>query len=73
MANNIKNLVDFLSVGKAHRRFSSVEDIDNFVSDNREVWADFLNSLPDNPTGGLSSEEIQTYINNERASWDDKQ
>ena len=33
--------------------------------------ANFLNSLPDNPTGGLSREEIQTYINQERQDWDD--
>lgn len=73
MCSDIKNLVDFLGAGKAHRRFSSVEDIDNFIADNREIWTDFLNSLPNNSTSGLSIEEIQAYIDKERASWDDKQ
>ncbi len=72
MSNNAKNLVDFLGVGKLHRRFCSAEEIDKFVLDNREIWTDFLNSLPNNPIGGLSIQEIQVYINNERASWDDK-
>ncbi|MBE9063785.1 hypothetical protein [cf. Phormidesmis sp. LEGE 11477] len=30
------------------------------------LMADFLTSLPDNPTGGLSRTEIQTYLNQER-------
>lgn len=67
-----KTLVDFLGTGKAHNRFSSVEDIDAFVSGNREEWMNFLNSLSYNPAGGLSLEEIQAYINQERASWDNK-
>ena len=33
-----KTLIDFLGAGKAHSRFSSVKDIDAFVSNNREVW-----------------------------------
>ncbi|MGC1307738.1 MAG: hypothetical protein WA885_10940 [Phormidesmis sp.] len=33
--------------------------------------ADFLASLPDNPSGGLSRAEIQTYLDQERQSWDD--
>jgi hypothetical protein len=45
---------------------------DALVSGNREEWASFLNSLPDNPAGGLSLDKIQAYINQERASWDDK-
>jgi hypothetical protein len=32
--------------------------------------AAFLASLPDNPTGGLSREEIQTYLDQERQAWD---
>jgi hypothetical protein len=31
----------------------------------------FLDSLPDNPTGGLSREEIQTSLAQERQAWDD--
>jgi hypothetical protein len=66
-----QTLIDFLGAGKEHSRFSSVKDIDAFVAGNRELWADFLNSLPDNPSGGLSREDIQTYINQERTSWDE--
>lgn len=33
-----KNLLDFLGAGKAYSRFSSAEDIDNFIANNREDW-----------------------------------
>ena len=33
-----ENLLDFLGAGKAHARFSSAEEIDKFVMDNRETW-----------------------------------
>jgi hypothetical protein len=33
-----KTLLDFLGAGKAHSRFSSVEEIDAFVAGNREIW-----------------------------------
>ena len=33
--------------------------------------AKFLASLSDHPTGGLSRAEIQTYLDQERQSWDD--
>ena len=36
--NKQKTLVDFLGAGKAHNRFTTVEDIDAFVLDNRELW-----------------------------------
>ncbi|MGB3545843.1 MAG: hypothetical protein WBA17_02650 [Saprospiraceae bacterium] len=35
------------------------------------LMADFLASLPDNPTGGLSRAEIQTYLSQERQAWED--
>lgn len=37
----------------------------------KNVMAEFLFSLPDNGTPGLSREQIQAYIEEERASWDD--
>ncbi|NOS89260.1 MAG: hypothetical protein HOP34_12115 [Methylococcaceae bacterium] len=46
-------------------------DIKVDLSSAGKAWVDFLNSLLDHQTGGLSSEEIQAYINSERASWDD--
>lgn len=33
-----KTLQDFIGAGRAHSRFSSVEEVDNFISANREVW-----------------------------------
>ena len=38
--NNLKpkTSVDFLGAGKAHSRFSSVEEIDAFITGNREFW-----------------------------------
>lgn len=33
--------------------------------------ADFLASLTDHPGDGLSREEIRTYVDQERQSWDD--
>jgi hypothetical protein len=37
----------------------------------KKLMADFLASLPDNPEGGLTVEEIDSYIHEERSSWDD--
>lgn len=33
-----KTLMDYLGAGKSYRRFSSVDEIDNFVVGNRETW-----------------------------------
>ncbi len=33
-----KTLVDFLGAGKKYQRFSSISEIDNFISENRETW-----------------------------------
>jgi|APLak6261659701_1056019.scaffolds.fasta_scaffold07617_2 hypothetical protein len=33
-----KTLLDFLGAGKQYHRFSSAEDIDNFITGNREPW-----------------------------------
>jgi hypothetical protein len=35
------------------------------------LMAEFLNSLPEPKAQGLSREQIQTYMTEERASWDD--
>lgn len=40
-------------------------------TDKKKLMADFLASLPDNPEGGLTVEEIDAYIRDERASWDE--
>lgn len=33
-----KTLIDFLGAGKSHSRFSSMAEIDAFVTENREEW-----------------------------------
>ncbi len=41
IANNLpqpKTLIDFLGAGKKYRRFSSISEIDNFITENRETW-----------------------------------
>lgn len=37
----------------------------------KSLMLEFLNSLPEPKTQGLSREQIQTYLDEERASWDD--
>ncbi len=52
-------------------RIAIIYEVGELQPDKSSMMADFLNSLPDNPIGGLSREEIDTYINQERSSWDD--
>jgi hypothetical protein len=33
-----KSLTDFLGTGKPYSRFTSVKEIDAFVTENREIW-----------------------------------
>jgi len=33
-----KTLIDFLGTGKKYQRFSSISEIDNFITENRETW-----------------------------------
>ena len=37
----------------------------------QSLMADFLSNLPESKTQGLSREQIQTYLDDERAGWGD--
>ncbi|SLM28136.1 conserved hypothetical protein [Desulfamplus magnetovallimortis] len=66
---NIK-LPDTIPVGRA--KIAIIYEVTEVQSDKKTMMADFLNNLPDNPTGGcLTKDEIKTYIQQERSSWDD--
>jgi hypothetical protein len=60
-------LPDTIPAGRAN--IAVIYELAEITPDKNTRMAEFLNSLSDNPTGGLSREEIQTYINQERASW----
>lgn len=62
-------LPDNIPAGRA--KIAIIYELAEAGSNKNTPMADFLASLPDNPTGGLSREEIQTYINQERQNWDD--
>jgi hypothetical protein len=64
-------LPDTIPAGRA--KIAVIYDVAELSSptDKKKLMADFLASLPDNPVGGLTVAEIDTYIHDERASWDD--
>lgn len=62
-------LPDTIPSGKA--RIAVIYEIAAPQQDKKKSMTDFLNSLPDKHTGGLSRDEIDAYINQERSSWDD--
>lgn len=33
-----KTLLDFIGAGKKHSRFSTIDQVDQFISANREIW-----------------------------------
>ncbi|MDT4328723.1 hypothetical protein ACQE3D_09720 [Methylomonas sp. MS20] len=43
----------------------------NETGGNQMQMASFLNTLPDNPAAGLSRDEIQAFVDQERNNWDD--
>ena len=62
-------LPDTIPSGRA--RIAVIYEITELKQDKKILMTDFLNSLPDKYTGGLSRDEIDAYINQERSSWDD--
>jgi len=63
-------LPDTIPAGRA--KIAVIYDVAELSSpiDKKKLMANFLAGLPDNPEGGLTVEEIDTYIHDERASWD---
>lgn len=37
-AKKSKNLLDFIGKGKKYSRFSTLDKVDRFISNNREMW-----------------------------------
>jgi hypothetical protein len=62
-------LPDNIPAGRA--KIAIIYELAEARSNKNIRMADFLDSLPDNPIGGLSREDIQAYINQERQNWDD--
>jgi hypothetical protein len=65
----ILQLPDNIPAGKA--KVAITYEIAEAETSQATLMKAFLASLPDNPTGGLSRTEIQTYLNQERQAWDD--
>ncbi len=62
-------LPDIIPPGKA--KIAIIYEIaETDISKNIRM-VEFLNSLSDRPTDGLSREEIQAYLGQERQTWDD--
>jgi hypothetical protein len=57
-----------IPVGKA--KITVIYELAGTPLPKNTLMMDFLASLPDNPSDGLSREEIQSYIDQERESWD---
>lgn len=62
-------LPDSIPAGRA--KIAVIYEVAELPPNKNTLMANFLNSLPDNPPGGLSREDIQTYLSQERASWDE--
>jgi hypothetical protein len=62
------NLPDNIPPGKA--KIAIIYEIAEADFNKNTRMVDFLNGLPDKPTGGLNREEIQAYIDQERQGWD---
>ena len=71
----VVQLPDNVSPGKVRVTvFYEVEDEaikSDICNDKDRSMAEFLDNLPINHEGGLTTEEIQTRVDEERQSWDD--
>jgi len=61
-------LPDNIPPGKA--KIAIIYEIAEIDISKNMRMVEFLNSLPDYPTDGLSREEIQAYLDQERQDWD---
>ncbi len=59
-------LPDTIPAGRA--KIAIIYELTDLQTKNR--MTEFLNHLPDVETQGLSREQIQAYLSEERASWD---
>lgn len=59
-------LPDTIPAGRA--KIAVIYEVADLPTTKKDLMSNFLASLPDNPEGGLIVEEIQAYIDDERAS-----
>jgi len=62
-------LPDSIPAGRA--KVAIIYELAELNPNKKILMEDFLASLPDNPTDGLSREDIQAYIEQERQQWGD--
>ena len=61
-------LPDTIPVG--HVKVAVIYNLIESSADKKSLMAEFLNDLPDNSSSGLTKNEIQHYIEQERHGWD---
>ena len=62
-------LPDSIPTGRA--KVAIIYELSELNPNKKILMEDFLASLPDNKTDGLSREDIQAYIEQERQHWGD--
>jgi len=62
-------LPDTIPAGRA--KIAVIYELDDAKVTKQSLMTEFLNSLPITNTQGLSVEKIQSYMTEERASWED--
>jgi hypothetical protein len=62
-------LPDTIPAGRA--KIAVIYELTDAKATKHSMMTEFLNSLPVTKTQGLSVEQIQAYITEERASWED--
>ncbi len=65
---NLK-LPDTIPAGKV--KIAIIYEAIQTSTDQNNLMIDFLSSLPDSPTDGLTREEIRDVVREERRGWDD--
>lgn len=62
-------LPDTIPAGRV--KIAVIYELTDAKATKNSLMTEFLNSLPEAKTQGLSQEQIQAYIAKERASWED--
>lgn len=62
-------LPDMIPAGKV--KIAIIYEATETSTDQNGLMIDFLNSLPDSPPDGLTREEIQHVVREERRTWDE--
>lgn len=62
-------LPDTIPAGKV--KIAIIYEATETSTDKNSLMINFLNSLPDSPTDGLTREEIRHVVSEERRAWDE--